>query len=97
MECVAHLPIFSDVLELNTENCRETHADANHPESTEWFIEDQAFLLSNASAPPPPPPSLTRQQIVSSFSVLRPAYWRERGGGGGRGAKSYDRDKYYPL
>ncbi len=35
------------------------------PESTEWFTEFQAFLLSYDSAPRPPLYPLSRQQVVS--------------------------------
>ncbi len=65
----------------------------------EWFIEDQVFLPSYDLAPPPFPShlSLSRQQVVSFntscvYQVGR-AFWRERGEGGGGGAKSYDNKK----
>ncbi len=35
------------------------------PESTEWLMEEQAFLLSYVSAPGPHPSPLFRQQLVS--------------------------------
>ncbi len=56
-------------------------------ESTEWFIEDQAFLLSFDSASHPPPPPLYPLQAACYLSFLVfmcvacRAYWRERGRG----------------
>jgi hypothetical protein len=71
--------------------------EALTPKNIEWFIEDQAFLRSSDSALP----HLSRQQVVFlPFSVFLcatgRAYWRERGGGGGRGAISYDHEKTWP-
>ncbi len=55
-------------------------------------MEDQAFLGSYDSAPRPPPPL---QQIVSlsQSSCVSPVQLTEGrvGGGGGRGAESYER------
>jgi hypothetical protein len=71
-------------------------------ESIEWFIEDQAFLLSYDSAPRPSPyPSspASKLSIFLSLPVCRRSvlYWRGGGGAGdGRGAKSYDREKAWP-
>ncbi len=60
------------------------------PESIAWFIEDKAFLRSYNSAPRPPFPPLQQANCLS-FAVFLcvdgQAYWRESGGGGGRGAK----------
>jgi hypothetical protein len=66
------------------------------PERIEWFIEVQAFLMPYNSAPRPPFP-LSANCLSSrsqSFCVLPDQLtdWRE-GGGGGRGAESYDRKK----
>ncbi len=72
----------------------------SQPESMELFIKDQAFLPSPDSAPrPPSPPPLSRQQLVSlsQSSYVSPVERQgERGGGGGRGSKSYDSEKAWP-
>ncbi len=56
-------------------------------ESSEWFIEDQAFSLSCDLGPPPVPHPLPPLLSVGclSFSVFMCvagwAYWPEKGGG----------------
>jgi hypothetical protein len=69
------------------------------PESTECFIEDQAFLRSYDSAPLLAHPLFLSSPVskLPLFSVscessveLTDGRW---GGGGGRGAKPYDREK----
>ncbi len=63
-------------------------------ESIEWFIEDQDFSLSYDSAPPltltPPLVSKLDTQIDWERETT---CWREMGGRGGGGAKSYDGKK----
>ncbi len=65
-------------------------------ESIEWFIEDQVLKWSYDSAPhPPPSPSLLAAGVsvsLSSCVSTCPTYWWEMGGGG-HGAKSYDREE----
>jgi hypothetical protein len=68
-------------------------------ESVEWFIEDQAFLQSFDSAPRPPPLPPIPSASCLSFSVflcVTSELTDGRGGGGWRGAKSYDREKAWP-
>ncbi len=69
-------------------------------ESIEWFIEDQALLRSYDQAPHPPPhPStspISKLSLLLSLSVCRRSSLLTKGGGGGRGAKSYDREKAWP-
>jgi hypothetical protein len=62
-------------------------------ESIEWLIEDQAFLRSYDSALIPSP--LLPSFSVFLYMVAGRAYWRGWGGGG-RGAKLYDREKAWP-
>jgi hypothetical protein len=66
------------------------------PERIEWFIEVQAFLMPYNSAPRPHLPlSENCLSSRSQSSCVLPDQltdWRE-GGGGGRGAESYDRKK----
>ncbi len=70
-------------------------------ESIKWFIEDKAILQSyNSARRLPPPPFPLPWASCLSFSVFLcaccRAYWLERGERGGRGAKSYDREKAWP-
>ncbi len=71
-----------------------------HPESIEWFIENQAFLRSYDSAPRPPPlpsPSLvSKLSLFLSLSVCRRSGEVGSGRGGGLEAKAYDREKTWP-
>ncbi len=63
----------------------------------EWFIEGQAFSPSYDLAPRPPH---SHSSILSTvfLRVAGRAYWQEREGRGGRGAKKYDLDKsFIPL
>ncbi len=53
---------------INQYSVIETENHECVPESIEWFIEDQAFLLSHDLAPPPPPPP--RQQGAISRGSL---------------------------
>ncbi len=66
-------------------------------ESIELFIEDQASCGRMVRLLPFPP---IPWEICLSFSVfpwvVGRAYWRERRGVGGRGAKSYDHEKVGP-
>jgi hypothetical protein len=77
-----------------------SQSGADQTESIEWFIEDQAFLLSYDSAPRPLPPPLSCQQLVflSQSSSVSPVELTagEGGGGGGWGAESTAR-KPSPL
>ncbi len=66
-------------------------------ESIEWFVEDHVFSPSYELAPLPTPPSHSCLQVFLVLLVAGPAYWRERGGGGGGIAKSYDGEKAGPL
>ncbi len=74
------------------------HSLQPQPESTEWFIEDQAFSPSYDFVPPLPSSSLIPPANCLSFSVLLchrslPAYWRYWWERGEVGAKSYDSEK----
>jgi len=65
-----------------------------------FYIEDQAFLRSYDSAPRSPPlPSASCPSFSVFLCVAGQAYWRVRGGGGGcgRGAKLYDREKAWTF
>ncbi len=64
-----------------------------------WFIEGQAFLRSYDSAPKPISSPLSHQQVasLSQSSCVSPVQLTDgRGGGGGRGADSYDLKKAWP-
>ncbi len=60
-------------------------------------MENQAFLRSYdlALAHPLPSSPVSKLSLFLSLPPL-PAYWQERGGGCGQGAKSYCREKAWP-
>ncbi len=62
-----------------------SQSGADQAESIEWFIEDQAFLLSYDLAPRPLPPPLSCQQLVylSQSSSVSPVELMPAMGGGG--------------
>jgi hypothetical protein len=67
------------------------------PESIEWVIDDQAFSPSYDLAPRPPPPTpspypFSKLSLFLSLPICRrrSSLLTGEGGGGERGAKSYD-------
>ncbi len=71
--------------------------DHNLRQSIEWFIVDQSFspsynFASPAPLPLPPLPSVTSNGDTWK-TEKKTTFWRERGGGGGRGAKLDDGKK----
>ncbi len=67
-------------------------------DSIEWFIEDQAFLLDFDSLPTRIPPSpVSKLSLFQSLPVChQSSLLTGEGGGGGREAKSFDREKAWP-
>ncbi len=88
------------ILFVVNKNTRTVHKIGRPvPESIQWFIEGQAFLVVvRLGSYPTPPTSPVPSANCLSFSLCvdsRP-YWREIGGGSERGAKLYDREKAWP-
>ncbi len=91
-------PLFICLIVHQRKEGEESGQQWGMSEGIECFTEDQAFLQSNDSGPRPPPSRpLSRQQItsLSQSSCLSPVELILTGEGG-RGAKSYDRERAWP-